>query len=682
MKLTTVFAFVLVVVLSLGSFVACSDDGSSSSDDAGVDSQADVLPDGEDADVIEGNPETLVEVTDPEIFVDTHVDSDAEPDTDTDEDTIDPLPPLPTQAPFVVPADPLTGTGLISCGVYQEERCQDGQAQVCAVYDLSDASFPETLDPLLKRAYLYDRWRDLYHVVDGQLAERMASKETLAGTPEAVWAAEENFASYAGGGDSGIWTGWAVTAAVLRYVNTGSEADYERMEDWVRGLMVKWDVTGIPGYLSRYHFIHMPPGGPNTSAHYLRWGEASSLNWMERSIPDPANVEGLPAAYVDGIPDENGTLVEGVASWSGRPSIDQATGSMVALPMAFDLLRDAALKQKISDQMTCYLKRLQRVEIINLQDNADALQAFMDYFGGGQLNFDEDDIDFSKIDSIVGYVHRQINTLNEDDFDISCPDSIQLEPWRVIDASGPAFLGELLQFVMDMAGHESERALGMNHYYFPSVRGGDAMHLMHLATMAYRFTGDEMYREFLFNELIENIRTEEVIHTAGASDPPNTCKKWYGDQITYGPWWAFMRLLGDCELRTELRQAFHTEFWEKLMFDVGNVDFNIMYAGELPEEMALAHEEALAYALEQLALFGGNGGVLDDPRRSYTLTPEEIMAQAPDGLEAICPSANEIEVCEAEINFMGVALPGLVATHTCTGSDWECDYGDDSCAPK
>ena len=118
------------------------------------------------------------------------------------------------------------------------------------------------------------------------------------------------------------------------------------------------------------------------------------------------------------------------------------------------------------------------------------------------------------------------------------------------------------------------------------------------------------------------------------------------------------------------------------MHDSGNVDFNIMYAGTVPDDIALAKDEALTYALEQLARFGGNGGILDDPRRRYTTTPEQVLAAAPDSVEAICPTAQQIDHCEAEINFMGVSLPGLTATKACTGSEWECIYEGDRCASK
>ena len=74
--------------------------------------------------------------------------------------------------------------------------------------------------------------------------------------------------------------------------------------------------------------------------------------------------------------------------------------------MAWNLLRDEDLKAKIVHHLTCYLHRLQRVELINLQQNEDALQAFMDYLGGSALDLDPDDMDFSKLDRIVGYADR------------------------------------------------------------------------------------------------------------------------------------------------------------------------------------------------------------------------------------------------------------------------------------
>jgi hypothetical protein len=482
-------------------------------------------------------------------------------------------------------------------------------------------------------------------------------------------------------------------AAILRYSQTGTEADYARMEQQVRDMVTMYDVTGIPGYLCRYHFLLLPEGAPNDPEHILRWENSFTPNHHHRAIPNPGDLPNLPAIYTEGVTGPDGKVWQGKPMWHGRPSIDQNTGPMTSLPMAYALLKDEALKERIVHHLTCYLKRLQRIELVNLQANPELVEGLMAYFSVGELSFDPDDIDLTKIDRIVGYVHRQINTKNEDTFDASCPDTVQMVPWRVIDASSDTFFGDLLAFVADMDTTD-ERPNQIDHYYFPSLRGGDAMHLMHLATMAYYFTGDEQYREFLYDELIGELDTVRVAHTAGAFNLPKYCKKYFGDQITFGPWWAFIHLLGDCDLRTEMQKAFHLEMWDKLVKSVGNVDFDIMYAGALPADIAKDRAQALAYGLDQLAWMGGNGGLpegspddpkwLDEPRRSYTTTPEMILAWTPDGIEAVCPTQHEVDICTAPVKVMGIELGNLTGweSFACTGSEWECATSTGECVEK
>ncbi len=600
-------------------------------------------------------------------------------------------PPLPTQAPLPTPADPLAGTAVESCSIYLDERCSGGTRQTCDLYDTGTKQWVEDPDPLLRRVLLFERWRDLYHSPDGQTSERDFNVPTPPGTPEAEWAASERFRQHEGMGDSGIWTGWTTVAAILRYSQTGTQADYERMERLVRSLLTMYDVTGVPGTLCRHHFVLLPPDAPRwfpgVDRHVFRWADSMTLTHHDRPV-DPAALAELPDVYTEGIVDAEGQTWVGTPMWHGRPSIDQNTGPMTALPMAYSLLRDDSLRQRIAHHLTCYLKRLQRIELVNLQKNLDLLDALTKYLSAGELNLDPDDMDLTKMDRIVGYVQRQINTANEATFDRSCPDHVQMQPWRVIDATSDTFLLDLWNLVQDM-GTDEGRENQIDHYYFPSVRGGDAMHLMHLATMAYYFTGDEQYRTFLYDELIGNLRTLDVVDTAGAFSLPKFCKQYYGDQITYGPWWAFLHLLGEGEVRTRMQRAFHKEMWDKLMKVAGNVDFDIMYAGALPPEVAKDREQALAYAMEHLPRMGGNGWVggaplYDDPRRSYTLTPDFVLAHAPAGIEAVCPTEKEVAACTATIDFMGIPLPPLAGfdTHPCTGDAYECVLPDGTCTDK
>ncbi len=673
-----------LVVFGVFMIVACSggDEGPHEPKDTSQDIGGDVTVDAPTT------PDTVIDV--PPADTTPEITSDATADI---ADVVEPLPALPTQAPLAKPADPLEGTGIEACSLYRSERCVDGTLQRCAIYDPAEETWIEAPNPLLERAFLFDRWRDLYNSPDGMAVDRTFAGEVLPGTPEEIWGAPEHFTAYWGAGDGGIWTGWSVVAAILRYSQTGTQADYERMEQHVRDLVTMYDVTEVPGYLCRYHFLHLPEGDANTPDHILRWGDGANYDHHDRVIQDPAAIDNLPAIYTEGIEDSEGVLWQGVPMWHGRPSIDQNTGPMTALPMAWDLLEDQDLKDRITHHLTCYLKRLQRIELINLQGNPELLDGLMAYFNVGELQIDPEDIDLTKLDRIVGYVQRQVNAANENDFDRSCPDAIQMEPWRVIDATADTFLGEMLLLVGDMdtdAGGPNQ----IDHYYFPSIRGGDAMHLMHLAAIAYHFTGDDMYRHFLFDELIGNIDTVGVLHTAGAFNLPKWCKKYFGDQITFGPWWAFLHLLGESPLRTEVAKAFHHEMWDKLVRVAGNVDFNIMYAGALPADIAEDKDEALSYALDQLQWMGGNGGLLqgspddpawlDEPRRRYTSTPEGILAWTPDGIEAVCPSEGEVATCTAEIAVMGIPLGNLTGwkTHDCADSEWECEVSEGQCVNK
>lgn len=683
-----------MAALAVLALVACGDDSTNAPDNGLPDVLADTAAD-------PGAEIPEADVSDPDVPGEEDVTQDVEPgdvsadaepgDTAGDVESDVPLPPvpeLPTQVPLTAPADPLADTELESCAVYQEHRCaDDGTERVCAVYDTTTQAFVDDPDPLLHRALLFDRWRDLYNSPVGQAIDRDFNNPTPPGTPEEVWADIANLKGYLGAGDGGIWSGWSTVAAVLRYAQTGTEADYQRMEQYVHDLLSMYEVTGIPGYLSRYHFLLMPAGAPVHPEIVIRHEGSINLNNHHfRDVAESA-LQYLPDEYSNGYTDDEGTVWEGRPMWQGRPSIDQSTGPMTSLPMAFALLRDQELKDRIAHHLTCYAKRLQRIELINLQSNPDLLAALMSYFAAGELLLDDDDMDLTQLDRVVGYVNRQVNPANEATFDKSCPDTMQVEPWRVIDATSDTFLLDLLGLVQDM-DTEDGREEQIDHFYWPSLRGADAMHLMHLMTMNYYMTGDEQYREFLYRELVDGIAADQVMLTAGAFSLPKFCKKYYGDQITYGPWWAFLHLLGDSPLRDQVRKGFHTEMWDKFIRGHANVDFGIMYAGALPPEVGVERDAVLADALELLPRMGGNGWVddqvvRDDPRRSYTLAPEFVLANAPEGTEAVCPTQAEFDVCTAEVNFMGVKLPGLgVGSRACTGSPWECELPDGKCTSK
>lgn len=677
---------ILVAVVAL----ACGD-GNGNGTDLGADTAGDPgipedLPVGPDTplDTTPGDAEEVPDTPEPG---DAAADAeDVAQDVAPDADVTPPLPELAIKPPLATPADPLAGTDLESCAVYQAEACVGGKQMACRVYDTTTDAFVEP-DPMLRRVLLLERWRDLYNKPDGMTSERNFKNATLPGTPEEVWASDENFSSHEGLGDSGIWTGWTVIGDILRYSQTGTEADYKRMEDGIRTLVTMYEVTGVPGYFIRYFFLLLPDGTPNDPAHVFRYEGSRPITAHTRDI-DEAALDLLPAVYRDGIDMGDGTFVKGRPMWYGRPSIDQNTGPMNALPMAYAMLKDEALKDRIEYHLTCYLNRLKRIEIINLDQNPGLRDTLMQFFGSGGLNLDPDDMDLTKIKSVVGYVQHQINTANEATYDRTCPAGPPRENWRTIDAAGDTFILDMLELTGDMGTGPDNRENQIDHYYFPNIRGGDTIHLLHLAAMAYWFTGEEQYREFFFRDLIEDLDGMRVIATTGAYDQLKWCSHFFGDQLTYGSWWVLLGMLEDGELKTELQKQFHMEMWDKLLKQKGNADFYLMYAGEVPEDMTDGgRAQALDYALRELATMGGNGfvegePVLDDPRRAYTLTADFVLDRTP-GIVAECPTQEEIDICNQEIEFMGTKIPGANTMDYMPCDDanpYICKHADGKCS--
>lgn len=584
--------------------------------------------------------------------------------------------PLGTRAPLGAPrVDPLADGGVTSCGVYQAERCLAGTQQRCTLYDPAVKSFVAAPDALLHRALLFDRWYDLYHQPDGQTAERAFNASQPAGTPESQWGAASRFDHFEGVGDSAIWTGVSLMSYALRYFAFGTEADYQRVEKKTRALLTQFDVTGVPGYLARHHFLLLDPAAPRSDQHLLRY-DAAGLGGDDHLF-EPASAPDLPAVYTDGLRGPDGQLWRGMAVWHGNPSIDQYTGPMVAFPLVHGLLRDPALKARITAHLTCYLKRLQRIEVRDLQQNPDALGAIQNYFAGGALTLEPGDIDLTRSDTLVLYALPQLNAKNADTYARACPPTVALAASRVLDATSPNFLLDVLELGVDLASGGSDvRATGYDHAYIPTVRGGDAVHLMHLAAMAFHFTGEEQYRSFFHDELVTKLRTVEVAHTAGALQVPRWCRAYYGDHITFPAFWGLVNLLGDSPVRTELVRAMEVELWQKSLGDVGNLKFDLLYAATVKPPLATGRDVALGRALSTLRAMGGNGAGLDEPRRGYAVDRTSLIAGLPaSGNSTRCPTEDERRRCEDGFAFLGLRVPGESITHTCDGRPGECTLG-------
>lgn len=566
-----------------------------------------------------------------------------------------------------VGADPLASAGLESCPVYQEEACVSGTRRQCKIYDVGASRFVAEPEPLLEKVYLYDRWYDLYSSPMGLTAERTFKERIPGDMSEAEWSSLARFNGWAGAGDAGIWTGAALVSDAFRYAVTKTEADYQRMEDRVRVLVRNFDVTGVPGYLSRYHFVAIPNETPQDDQLILEYGEPGDVDIDIRT--EELDTPGLPPAYKTNL---------GTPRWNGDPSIDQYTGPMMSFPIVHGLLRDEALKARMTHHLTCYLKRLERIEVINLLARPDLLEELKELFGGSSLQLDEGDPDLTKLTKLVWYVHPGINRENVDGFDRSCPDRVQLEPARVLDARTSSFELDLLTLAADINRDNRTQENQIDHFYVVNLRGGDASHLIHLSAVAYYLTGDEQYRDFILDELVANIGADEVAKTMMAFRLPDWCFKFYGDHITYGTHWQLLTMLPEGELKDDMMRAMVDDAWGKALHDHKSSKFDVMYASILPDASP-ERASLIQEAVEQLEIFGGNDGVMLAPRRTYTSSVQAVIDALPSGTSVRCPSEEERMRCEARQQFFGIDLEGQIISYECDGRPGECTMQDGMC---
>jgi len=619
--------------------------------------------------------------------VEDTVEGDTTADTTEDTAVVDTVTPpaLPESVGPTISAaaaDPFAASEHVSCPVYQDTRCSDGAVQRCALYDTAGDDWAESPPPLLHRALIYDRYYDRYTSADGQTVERRFDQAMPADTDEAVWGDPAHFAGWAGAGDSAIWTGVALIADAYRYAVTGTEADYQRMERRLRTSLTMFDVTGVPGYLARYHFLWAPAGSPQTDQHVVRIGDETLLGRRDHAIEAPASVPDLPAAYLDGYPDGEGGTVTATPMWNGRPSIDQYSGPTVAYPIVWDLIRDDALKTRMADHMRCYLNRLERIEIHHLQANETVRDLVTDYFAGDALVLDPDDIDLTATDDVVLFVLRELNETNKETFDRACPDGPPTTATHTYDAADDDFLAQVIGLVGDMQDDDTkpEKANAITHAYAPSLRGGDAGHLLQIAAAVWRMTGDDRYRAFIEDDLIGTIRADRVALTTQAFRLPDWCLSYYGDHITYPAFWQLVTTLGESPLRRTLLRVMHEEMWDKALSNHRSAKFDVMYASLGEDEALTARSQLLADIPDILGGFGGSGPSVDAPRRTYDLPRADVVAAMTDaGLATRCPTEAERQRCEDGLTVLGVAVAGEEISHECDDRPAECVMADGMC---
>jgi hypothetical protein len=569
-----------------------------------------------------------------------------------------------TRTPYPVPVDLLADADVQGCARIDGTACVEGVTRTCTVYDTTDGSWVDEPDPLLERVLTYERWSEDYNAPDGLTSDRDFNQPIPSGTPESVWGDPALFHKYDGFGDSGMWSSVRLHGTMLRYLETGTEADYARFEEQARAVIGLFEVTGIPGHLARSHFLMMDdPAAPNGPEH-LMIQDPEWPSHVDHVVPDPT---GLAQVHTDA----EGTEWTGTRMWHGNPSIDQYTGPITVLPAAHALLRDADLQDAITEHLTCYLKRLRRIEITRVQENPDAIATTLAAFAQGGAS-EEALAVFEELDTIVIYGLPQPNSRNAETYDTSCPATLPLEAEVTIDATRSTFVSDLLVLGLDVASGELERETSLEHIYIPSLRSGDAMHLMNLAVIGAHLTGEQQYTTFMQETLQAEIGTVAVAGTAGAFVMPRWCDGFYGRHITFPPWWAMLNLLDESPLRDEMQTLFVDRLWEGEASDIGNAKFDLFRAGIVggPADDAVT-------LLREL---GGTGGELLEPRRRYARSWDDTVSRLPDGITPTCPTETERATCEDGFSVLGVAVPGESISEACTGAASECELSTGLCA--
>ena len=170
---------------------------------------------------------------------------------------------VPTLSPVTTPPEEsVLPYEIEPCALYRDNACMWGKKHTCQVYDSAESVWVEKIPAMTEQAFMFDRYYDLYHEVEGQTMDFRFTQPIPAFTPEEEWSKPEFFRKNDGYGDASGWTGTAVWAAAGRYRSTGTAADYERMVEKLEKLMFMYEVNDIPGMLIRSHWAMLPEGAP------------------------------------------------------------------------------------------------------------------------------------------------------------------------------------------------------------------------------------------------------------------------------------------------------------------------------------------------------------------------------------------------------------------------------------
>src|SRR5258706_4121158 len=294
---------------------------------------------------------------------------------------------------------------------------------------------------------------------------------------------------------------------------------------------------------------------------------------------DYGNDFAIPAAALPKMPAWFGAGLPGVTvkpSWEGHVSIDAYSGPMNSWPLAFALVRDKSLKDRMARHYGCFLKRLRIFKLIILSRIVELQGDIAHYLQSGIFSVDPGDPDLTKIDQIWGFYLPQYNDLSAAKYPQACPDHLATDataPEDIIDVTVPGFDGKLLNLILRQA-ETSDQADSIDFAFFVSVRSGDALMLQAFALGAYSMTGDEEFLRWRDQVLIGKGNAREVTRTTGTFNFPRPCGSYFRTPNVYTSHLMWSLLDNDSSLR-EFQNLIWTKKWPKVMSPLRDALFEI-----------------------------------------------------------------------------------------------------------
>ena len=596
---------------------------------------------------------------------DADADADAAVGNDADAGPGEVTEPVPTFSAYAAP--PAASTlppERVSCPVIRAERCVGDVREVCALFDAGAGTWAESVPPMTEQAFVFDRYYDLYHQMNGQASDVDFTQPVLAGTPESEWSRPEVFQRYDGIGDASGWTGTALWAAAARYAVTGTPADYARMVEKLEAMAFLYEVMPVRGQLARSHFAMLPEGAPLPVGH---WGEAISpyrvFDGSDGHLGFPIAdelLDRLPAYYTQGveIAGQHWPTVPRVMADASR---DMYVRSLPGILLALDLLgageREDRVRQVLTDEIACTFRRLKKGRIRNVQMNKDFLEAATAYFAGPAITLDPGDLDPTTLDELTFYVMEQPHPKHMDAFDPTCPETppMEVDPSLDLDAADPAFLLSLVTLALR---EQTQGDVPIAWSMHVSVRPSDLLFVLQWALAAHYLTGDAAALDFA-RALLEEVPFEGVMGLWGAFRLPKYCAPHFAPSIGYPSLYNVLARVDRAQFPafwSALAGVARTEAREKLDGQRGDPFFGILYHRMTTPEVDPGRDAFVADAVALLGTYGMNPDDKLEPDRNY---PRNFV-DPPDPdvpLESIAPGDPEWTLCEVPAQILGIDIP-------------------------